>query len=192
MAKSVNQSWKPHTQWLPCGVWTWRPQHKTKRKAQGSKPCVPAFPRHCPYHMQWNYPLISSLLHYTVLAANWLICLVSQCVPMACSIWHRVWSIGEYLNGWINGQISEYMNECLKDISGSCQTLIKNHFILKFPLFSLSFLCQGHLIRIQPPSQILPLLLREQKHSSAVGKCVQAPRLTPVMEIGPCGHDLLT
>ena len=102
---------------------------------------------------------------------------------MACSVWHRVWSIGEYLNGWINGQINEYMNECLKDVSGSCQALIKNHFILKFPLFSLSFLCQGHLILIQPPSQILPLLLREQKHSSTVGKCAQAPGLTPVMEM---------
>ena len=75
------------------------------------------------------------------------------------------------------------MNECLKDVSGSCQALIKNHFILKFPLFSLSFLCQGHLILIQPPSQILPLLLREQKHSSTVGKRAQAPGLTPVMEM---------
>ena len=118
------------------------------------------------------------------------------------------------------------MNECLKDVSGSCQSeakslsrvrlfatpwtvayqasqstelsrleywsglpfpscqaLIKNHCILKFPLFSLSFLCQGHLILAHPPSQILPLLLREQKHFSTVGKCAQAPGLTILMEM---------
>ena len=132
MVKSVNQSWKHPTQWLPWVVWAWHPQHKTKCKTQDTKPCVPAFPRHCPYHVQWNYALTSSppldCVHCNMADLS--------CFPVCAHglqcLAHGVkyWRIFEWINKWTNQWIHEWMFErCFwklskwSEVAQSCPTL---------------------------------------------------------------------
>lgn len=80
------------------------------------------------------------------------------------------------------------MNECLNNIHGRCRASIKNGFYFEgLSTSPITFLYQGHILPY-PPSQVLLLLLREQKHSSIVGKCVLAPGLATMREMALAGY----